>query len=85
MSMELFENVPELTTGTKKEIIDELYRLGVDKISYVEHIPGKIGMSLKIVSESGKEYYIGISSYGFLEIIREDSKNGKIVYMPIDD
>lgn len=85
MSLEVFEVVPELTTGTKKEIIDELNRIGVGKISYVEYVPSKTGMTLKVVSDFGKEYYVGISTYGFLEIIREDSKVGKIVYMPIDD
>ena len=85
MSMELFESIPSVTIGTKKEIMEELTKLGVEKIKRVEEIPGKIGITLKVVSETEKEYYIGISSYGFLEIIREDSKTGKIVYMPIDD
>ena len=85
MSMELFENIPSVTIGTRKEIIEELTRLGVEEVNRVEEIPGKIGITLKVVCDAQKEYFVGISSYGFLEIIREDSKNGRIVYMPLDD
>lgn len=85
MHIDIFESVLDLKDRTKTEIIDELSRLGVKQIGVVEKVPGKIGTTLKMMSETGKVYYVGISSYGFLEIIREDSVWGKIVYMPIDD
>lgn len=85
MNNEKFDSILGLKKGIIDEIIKELTDLGVTQIDEVTEIESKIGKTIKIITNNKKEYYIGLSSYGFLEVIREDSKNGKIVYCPIDD
>lgn len=84
MNREKFNNIPNLHKGVIDEIIDELKKLGVDVINTVTEINSTLGRTL-LVTTNSQVYYIGLNIYGFLEIIREDSTTGKIVYVPIDD
>ena len=59
--------------------------LGVTKIDRVLEIESKIGKTIKVIVNDGKEFYIVLDKYGFLQIICEDSFDGKIVYVTIED
>lgn len=85
MHSELFSNISNLSADTIDEIIEELDSLGVTGISKVVELPSRVGLTIQITTNTGKEYYAGIGEYGFLEIIREDSITGRIVFVPIED
>ena len=47
--------------------------------------PNSEGEAIEITDNTGEKYYIGIGAYGFIEIIREHSIDGKIIFVPIED
>lgn len=85
MNAEIFSKIESLSMDTIDEIIEELESLGVKGICDVEQLPSNVGTTIHIITNIGKDYYLGIGEYGFLEIIREDSMTGKIVFVPIED
>lgn len=47
--------------------------------------PNSEGESIEITDNIGEKYYVGIGGYGFIEIIRKHSIDGKIIFVPIED
>lgn len=43
------------------------------------------GESIEITDNIGEKYYVGIGGYGFIEIVRKHSIDGKIIFVPIED
>lgn len=58
--------------------------LNIEKIKDIKFLPSKQGYTIE-VSDGNRKLYMGISEYGYVEIVRENSIDGKIVYMPDDD
>lgn len=58
--------------------------LNIKKIKDIKFLPSKQGHTIE-VSDGYRKLYMGISEYGYVEIVRENSIDGKIVYMPDDD
>lgn len=85
MNAEVFSKIENLSMDTIDEIMEELDSLGVTDIREVEQLPSNVGTTIHIITNIGKHYYLGVGEYGFLEIIREDSMTGKIVFVPIED
>ena len=74
-----------MSTESIASIIDALEKLKVDELSEAQAFPGKAGETIEVQDAFGHKYYIGLSEYGFVEIVRSESPTGKIVYMPLDD
>ena len=74
-----------MSTESIASIIDTLEKLKVDELSEAQAFPGKAGKTIEVQDASGHKYYIGLSEYGFVEIVRSESPTGKIVYMPLDN
>ena len=81
----MFEGLVNVSEESIKEMIFILNKLNVERIISAKSIPGQYGMMVELCDDSEKKYYVGMSSYGAVEIIRADSITGKIIYMPIDD
>ena len=60
-------------------------RVKIEKIDSIKFLPSKVGYTIEIKDNYDKFYYMGADEYGYVEIVRENSIDGKIVYMPIDD
>lgn len=58
--------------------------LNIEKIKDIKFLPSKRGYTIE-VSDGNRKLYMGISEYGYVEVVRENSIDGKIVYMPNDD
>lgn len=58
--------------------------LNVEKIKDIKFLPNKQGYTIE-VSDGNRKLYMGVSEYGYVEIVRENSIDGKIIYMPDDD
>lgn len=58
--------------------------LNMENIKNIKFLPCKQGYTIEISSDNRK-LYMEISEFGYVEIVRENSIDGKIVYMPDDD
>lgn len=85
LNKEVLGTVDDLSTESVSSIMDALEKLEIDRLSAVQAFPGRAGKTIEVQDVSGNKYYIGLSEYGFVEIIRSESPSGKIVYMPLDD
>lgn len=65
-------------------IFDVAAEIKTPKIMGVKFLQGNIGYTAELKCDQNKKYYFGLSEYGFVEIVREDSEDGKIVFVPID-
>lgn len=65
-------------------IFDKDNVLNIDNIENIKFLPSKKGFTVEL-SNNNKKLYLGISEYGSVEIVRENSIDGKIIYMPMDD
>lgn len=85
LSKEVLTKLDDLPVESISSILDALDSLRVSELLEAQVFPGRAGKTVEIKDILGQKYYIGLSEYGFVEIIRSDSLTGKIVYMPIDD
>lgn len=85
LSKELLTKLDGLSAENISSILDALDNLRVSELLEAQVFPGRAGKTIEVKDISGQKYYIGLSGYGFAEIVRSDSPTGKIVYMPIDD
>ena len=85
LSKEVLEKIDDLSTESVSSIMDALEKLKIDELSTAQAFPGRVGKTIEVQDVSEHKYYIGLSEYGFVEIIRSESPTGKIVYMPLDD
>lgn len=85
LSKEVLTKLDDLSVESISSILDALDSLRVSELLEARVFPGRAGKTVEIKDVLGQKYYIGLSEYGFVEIIRSDSLTGKIVYMPIDD
>jgi len=67
------------------EIIEVLNKLECQEIVDAKILPSKIGTTIEINGANDKTFFIGLGEYGYVEIVRGDSIDGSIVYMPLDD
>lgn len=66
-------------------IIEELERVGMTSpIKKVKKLDSKKGISANIIDNNKKKYYIGLGELGYLEIIREDTIDGPILFATMD-
>ena len=84
-SKEVLTKLDDLSAESISSILDALDSLRVSELLEAQIFPGRAGKTIEVKDVSGQKYYIGLSEYGFVEIIRSDSPTGKIVYTPIDD
>lgn len=84
-SKEVLEKIDDLSAGNISSIKEALEILKIDELSAAQVFPGRDGKTIEVQDVSGHKYYIGLSGYGFVEIIRSGLPTGKIVYMPMDD
>lgn len=59
--------------------------LNIKEIKEIKFLPSKNGYTIEVKSKDEKTYYMGISEFGYVEVVREKTIDGKIVYMPDDD
>ena len=85
LSKEVLTKLEDLSVESISSILDALDSLRVSEFLEARVFPGCAGKTVEIKDVLGQKYYIGLSEYGFVEIIRSDSLTGKIVYIPIDD
>lgn len=57
----------------------------IEKIASIKFFPSKVGYTIEIKDNHNKFFYMGASEYGYVEIVREYSSDGKIIYAPNDD
>ncbi len=62
-------------------ILETCIFLKIENIKNIKFLPAKQGYTVE-VSDDNKKLYMGISEYGYVEIVRENFIDGKIVYMP---
>ena len=72
------------------DILEESCKIcNISEISQVKRLakisPNNEGEAIEITDNTGEKYYIGIGAYGFIEIIRKHSIDGKIIFVPIED
>lgn len=85
LSKEVLTKLDDLSMESISSILDALDSLRVSELLEAQVFLGRAGKTIEVKDISEQKYYIGLSEYGFVEIIRSDSPTGKIVYMPIDD
>ncbi len=85
LSKEVLTKLDNLSAESISSILDALDSLRVSEILEAQVFLGRAGKTIEVKDISEQKYYIGLSEYGFVEIIRSDSPAGKIVYMPLDD
>ena len=85
LNREVLITIDDLSNESVSSIMDALEMLKIDGLSTAQEFPGRAGKTIEVQDVSGNKYYIGLSEYGFVEIIRSESPSGKIVYMPLDD
>jgi hypothetical protein len=84
-SNEVLSKIDSLSIESILNILDALKMIDVNELSEAKAFPGRAGQTIEVKDISEHMYYVGISEYGFVEIIRSDFPAGKIVYMPMDD
>ena len=82
--IDVLERIGSLEEDSIWNIEEVLKTLGVDQITEARTFPGRIGQTVQIWTEDQRELYFGLSEFGYVEIVREGSPDGEIVYMPID-
>ena len=82
---ELFGNVKDLREDSIYDIMEVLEKIGAVDITRVKSLTCSTGKILYVRDRMGKEYYIGLGYFGFVEIVREGAFDGKIVYVAMDD
>lgn len=85
LKKEVLATIDGLSTESVSSIMDAFEKLKIDELSTAQAFPGRVGKTIEVQDVSGNKYYVGLSEYGFVEIIRSESPSGKIVYMPLDD
>ncbi|MDO4759659.1 MAG: hypothetical protein Q4A30_02700 [Candidatus Saccharibacteria bacterium] len=85
LNKEVLTKLDDLSAESMSSILEALDSLRVSELLEAQVFPGRAGKTIAVKDISGKNYYIGLSEYGFVEIVRSDSTTGEIVYMPIDD
>lgn len=85
LNKEVLGRINGLSAETISSIIDALEKLKIEELSVAQAFPGRAGKTIEVQDAAGHKFYIGLSEYGFVEIIRNESPTGKIVYMPMDD
>jgi hypothetical protein len=66
-------------------VVDELNRLEIKKlISIQDYSTGGNGYIFSVTDEENHVYFIGLGALGYLEIIREDSLDGDILYGAVE-
>lgn len=82
---EVLTKIEGLSIESVSSIIEALEKMKIDELSGAQAFPGKVGKTIEVQDAFEHKYYIGLSEYGFVEIVRSESPMGKIVYMPLDD
>lgn len=82
--MEKIHNI-QFINAVLANIFDVAVEIKTPKIIGMKFLQGNIGYTVELECDRNKKYYFGLSEYGVVEIVREDSEDGKIVFMPIDD
>ena len=82
---EILSKIENLSDESISNILEVLEKLNVDNLIEAQAFPGRAGQTIEVKDPAKNKYYIGLSEYGFVEIIRSDTPTGKIVYMPLDD
>ena len=85
LSKEVLSKIDDLSTESISSIVDALEKLKIDELSKAQSFPGRVGKTIEVQDISEHKYYVGLSEYGFVEIIRSESPTGEIVYIPLDD
>lgn len=84
-SKEILTKIASLSAESISNILDVLEWLKISELSEAQAFPGRGGQTIEIKDLSEHKYYLGLSEYGFVEIVRSDSPTGRIIYIPIDD
>ena len=84
-SKEVLTKIDNLSAESVSSILDALNILKVAELLEAQVFSGRAGKTIEVKDITEHKYYIGLSEYGFVEIIRCDSPTGKIVYMPMED
>ena len=69
---------------TITDIFEVAKTLKIENITGIKFLPSKTEYVAE-VKTNNKLFYMGISTFGFVEAVREDSMDGNIIYVPNDD
>ncbi len=65
-------------------VLETCKLLNVRNIEKIEFLPGRIGPTVEVF-DGNKKLYMGTSEFGIVEIVRENSIDGEIVFVPYDN
>ena len=83
-SIQLLIKNGNLDSDSAEGTMDTLADLGISSLNKVKKISSRDGVTLRVIDSRGDIYYLGYGEFGYLEIVRKDSKDGKLLYAPID-
>ncbi len=78
-NQEVLKTIHTLEQHSIMDIQDTLAELEFGNIIEAKELPAEFGQIVYVKNEEGREFYIGLGGFGFVEIIREGSLDGKIV------
>lgn len=83
-SVQLLIEIGKLDSDSAEGTVYTLTELGISQLEKVKKIPCKTGVALQVTDSTGNTYYLGYGELGYLEVIRKDSMDGELLYVPID-
>lgn len=60
-------------------------RANLEKIDSIKFLPSKVGYTIEVKDNHNKLYYMGADEYGYVQIVREHSLDGKVIFAYDDD
>lgn len=81
----LLESVEGLKRKTISGIIRMTERAALGTFTEAVVVPDEFGYYVRVRNEAGKLFYFCIDEDNFAVMVRSDSPNGKILFVPIDD
>ena len=81
---EVLQSTGALSEDSIIDILEVLGFVGAGEPVSAAVFPNEYCMNVLIRDPDGREYCVGLGAYGFVEIVREGSPSGRILYMPKD-
>lgn len=82
MNYEILWKVGTLKPETILNILEVADFLGIGEFESATATWGSFSQTVIVTCISGQKYLFGLGSYGFVEIVRKDSTDGDIIFVP---
>lgn len=80
----MIQDAGEIGKSGAQGAVERLHEIGASDVQKASLISKEKGITLKVQDADGSVYYLGFGDLGYLEIIRKDAKDGKILYAVAD-